>query len=545
MTPADPDAVFTNPVLPGFHPDPSICRVGDRFYLVVSSFEYFPGIPIFESTDLVSWTPLGHVLDRPSQLDLSRAPASGGIYAPTIRHHDGVFFVTATNVSDQGHFIVHATDPAGPWSEPVWVDQNGIDPSLFFEDGLVYFSSNIEPQPSGPHLETPDFERGIQQSLIDPFTGHLLTPPRLVWGGTGSRYPEAPHLFRRGDHYYLLIAEGGTEYGHMATIGRSTSPWGPFESSPHGPLISHRSLASPLQAVGHADLVTLPNGDWWTVCLGVRPVGQWPRHVLGRETLLAPVRWREDGWPEVGTGGEIAVEQPRPPLPRTQTPASTGRDDFDAGTLSPEWEFVRRRLDPRALHAPRPGWLTLVAEDADLGSPFPVFVGRRQQHYSFLAQARLEYHPQSDGEEAGITVRMNDTHFFSWGIRRGAGAHEVVLRQVIGSLDLRSVVARIEDDTVLLRVHGESDSYTFSVETSDGAVHTADPADSRFLATEFAGGFTGVFVGLYASAVSGRSAPAQFDWFDYLPLGRSADDGAVQLPLLEGADDRESRELAS
>ncbi len=176
---------FTNPVIPGFHPDPSICRVGGEYFLVTSSFEYFPGLPIFTSRDLVSWQPLGHVLDRESQLDLTRAPASGGIFAPTIRHHDGRFYVTATNVSDRGHFIVHAEDPAGPWSDPVWVDQNGIDPSLFFDEGHVYFTSNIEPDPAGPHVADPHFERGIQQSLVDPLTGAVLQEPRFIWGGTG------------------------------------------------------------------------------------------------------------------------------------------------------------------------------------------------------------------------------------------------------------------------------------------------------------------------------------------------------------------------
>lgn len=541
MTRSPAGTTFTNPVIPGFHPDASICRAGDRFYLVVSSFEYFPGIPIFTSTDLVSWTPLGHVLDRPSQLDLSAAPASGGIYAPTIRHHDGLFFVTATNVSDRGHFIVHAADPAGLWSEPVWVKQNGIDPSLFFEDGLAYFTSNVEPEPAAQHVEIPNFARGIQQSLVDPFNGDLLTEPRFIWGGTGGRYPEGPHLYRRGDFYYLVLAEGGTEYGHMATIGRSTSPWGPFEASPHGPLISHRSLASPLQAVGHADLVTLLNGDWWLVAHGICPIGQWPRHLLGRETLLAPVQWGEDGWPGVGERGEIKVEQTRPALPVSAVPDAGARDDFDGPALTPEWEFVRRPLEPEGLHRSRPGWLTLSADSVGLGGPFPCFVGRRQQHYSFLAQTRLEYCPKGLGEEAGIAVRMNDTHFFALGIRKGGAGREVAVRQRIGRLDLCTFLVEIEgDDDLLLRVIGDSESYTFSVVAGDGTVHTSDPVDSRFLTTEFAGGFTGVFVGPYAASLSGRSTPAYFDWFDYLPNPTGSRD-LTRLPILEtaGADESE------
>jgi len=520
---------FTNPVIPGFHPDPSICRVGDRFYLVTSSFEYFPGIPIYTSTDLVSWSSLGHVLTRASQLDLSSAPASGGIYAPTIRHHDGLFFVTATNVSGKGHFIVHAENPAGPWSDPVWLDQNGIDPSLFFEDGLVYFTSNIEPDPSGPHVSVPHFERGIQQSLVDPLTGHLLAEPRFIWAGTGGRYPEGPHLFRRGPYYYLVISEGGTEYGHMVTVARSHSPWGPFTASPHGPVVSHRSTASPLQAVGHADLVTLPGGAWWMVCLGVRPVGQWPRHLLGRETLLAPVRWTNDDWPTVGERGEISLVQERPPLPAEPDQPLIERDDFDGRSLGPEWAFVRRPVDPEALHV-HPGWLTLSPE-SEFGSRFPCFVGRRQQHYTFVAETRLRFDALRDQDEAGLAVRMNETHYYTVCLRRVGDGNEVVLRTRLGRLDIASVIGTVESLDVVLGVRGDSESYVFTARDGQGRSVEASPMDAKFLSAEFAGGFTGVFVGMYAATARPPGGGAAcFDWFDYRPSPEPRDPGLAREP---------------
>lgn len=521
---------FVNPVIPGFHPDPSICRVGDRFYLVTSSFEYFPGIPIFTSTDLVSWSPLGHVLTRPSQLDLTRAPASGGIFAPTIRYHDGHFFVTATNVSDRGHFIVHALDAAGPWSEPVWVDQNGIDPSLFFEDGLVYFTSNVEPDPSGAHVAEPDFERGIQQSVVDPFSGEVLVEPRFIWAGTGGRYPEAPHLFRRRSFYYLVISEGGTEYGHMVTVGRSASPWGPFMPSPYGPMVSHRSTTSPLQAVGHADLVTLPDDEWWLVCLGVRPVGQWPRHHLGRETLLAPVRWTDDGWPAVGENGVVATVQTRPALPPAPPQPETFRDDFESASLRPEWTFVRRPM-PIDLLQHRPGWLTLVP-DAALDTHFPCFVGRRQQHYEFTAETRLVLDARADGDEAGIAVRMNETHFHAVCLRRAGATTEVVVRSRVGRLDVVSVLGVVEGREAVLSVSGEADSYVFTVVDDAGHVLRTEPLEAKFLSAEIAGGFTGVLVGMYA-ATSGPTAgtSASFDCFGYRPLSRPVAARAAGPPV--------------
>jgi alpha-N-arabinofuranosidase len=509
--------LFTNPVIPGFHPDPSICRVGDEFFLVTSSFEYFPGIPIFRSTDLVTWEPLGHVLTRESQLDLSAAPTSGGIFAPTIRHHDGRFFVTATNVSDRGHFIVHAEDPAGPWSDPVWVAQDGIDPSLFFEDGRVYFTSNVEPDPGGPHLLAPTFRRGIQQSLVNPMTGEVLEGPRFVWEGTGGRYPEAPHLFRRGDYYYLVIAEGGTEYGHMVTVGRSRSPWGPFVASPHGPVASHRSVASPLQAVGHGDLVSLPDGSWWMVCLGVRPVGQWPRHHLGRETLLAPVRWTEDGWPLVGERGVVELVQPRPPLPPAPALSAAVRDDFDASSLAPEWTFVRRPMDPGALHR-RPGWLTLAPESG-LHSTFPCFVGRRQQHFEFRSATRVVLDPRRDGDEAGLAVRMNESHVHAVCLRRAGDATAVVVHTRVGRLEMSTVIGEIPGLEAVLGVEGDVDSYVFTADDGAGTVLRSAPLEAKLLSAEVAGGFTGVFVGMYAATQHpGAGFSASFDWFDYHPV---------------------------
>ena len=200
---------YKNPVIPGFNPDPSICRVGNDFYLVTSSFEYFPGLPIYHSKDLINWQQIGHCLTRDSQLPLHKVNASGGLFAPTIRYHDGLFYVMCTNVSAGGNFFCTATDPAGTWSEPIWVEVNGIDPEIFWDDnGKTYFvtQGNI----------------GIVGvTEIDVKTGKVLSPVRLVWGGMGGRFPEAPHFYKKDGYYYLLIGEGGTEYMHSATIGRS------------------------------------------------------------------------------------------------------------------------------------------------------------------------------------------------------------------------------------------------------------------------------------------------------------------------------------
>jgi xylan 1,4-beta-xylosidase len=276
---------YSNPILPGFYPDPSVCRVGEDYYLVTSSFEYFPGVPIFHSRDLIHWRQIGHCLTRPDQLRLAGVPSSGGIFAPTLRYHDGLFYMVTTNVSYGGNFYVFTDDPGGAWSEPVFVQQGGIDPSLCFDRGHVYFTSTGESS-----------LMGIYQSEIDIKSGKKLTETRFLWSGTGGRYPEGPHLYHIGDYYYLMIAEGGTEYGHMETLARSQSPWGPFEPCPHNPLLTHRNESqSPIQGTGHADLVEAHDGSWWLVFLGFRPQ-RWQYHHLGRETFLAPVTWSAAGW---------------------------------------------------------------------------------------------------------------------------------------------------------------------------------------------------------------------------------------------------------
>ncbi len=253
---------FRNPVIPGFHPEPSVCRVGSEYVLVVSSFTYFPGVPIFRSSDLVTWTQVGNVLERTSQLDLrgTEASTSGGVFAPTIRYHDDRLWMITTvfTGTSLANFFATAEDPAGPWSEPVRVEAPGIDPDLAWDDNgncWVHYSAGGD---------------GIQRLRIDDRTGDVLDGPVLAWPGTGLQVPEAPHLFRRGDWWYLLIAEGGTERGHAVTIARGPSPTGPWESCPANPILSHRSTDRPIQNTGHSDLVEAIDGSWWMVLLGTR-----------------------------------------------------------------------------------------------------------------------------------------------------------------------------------------------------------------------------------------------------------------------------------
>lgn len=499
-------ARYRNPVLPGFHPDPSVCRVGSDYYVVASSFEYFPGIPIFHSRDLVNWRQIGHCLTRASQLPLAGARASGGVWAPTLRHHDGTFYMTTTNTSSGGNFIVTATSAEGPWSEPIPVAQPGIDPSLFFDDdGSVYYTTSHE---------------GAFQSRINPNTGELLGEPKVLWAGTGGQYPEGPHLYRRDGWYYLLLSEGGTEYGHMITMARSKSPWGPFEPCARNPLLSHRSHKSPIQGLGHADLVDTPDGHWFAVALGFRPNGYPPCYHLGRETFLVPVKWEADGFPSFGDQGRVQLEE-ETPLSLEPLPEATARDDFTSGALAPHWNHLRNPEPELYSLSERPGYLRLRGSAAGLDDiAATAWLGQRQRHFAVQITTCLEFRPETEAEEAGLVVRMNERHHYEVFVTLRGGAPSVVLRRRIGSLQAEVATARLppSEQGWVLALEADRDTYRFRYGSSGSELLPLGEGETRYLSTEVAGGFTGVYFALYATGNGAPCrGPADFDWFDYQP----------------------------
>ena len=499
-------------------PDPSVCRVGDDYYLVTSTFEYFPGVPVYHSKDLIHWRLIGYSLSRPSQLPLVRLTRNGGIWAATIRYHDGTFYVVTTNKSEgHGNFFVHTKDPAGEWSEPIPLDQGGIDPSLFFaDDGKVYLTTG----------GSPNCPARICQSEIDIKTGKLLSDIKPLWSGTGGSSPEGPHLYKINGYYYLMIAEGGTEYGHSETIARSRSPWGPFESNPHNPILTHRNFkASPIQGTGHADLIQTHDGSWWLIFLGFRTAAGLYHH-LGRETFLAPVTWSEDGWPIVNGNGTITPHMDVKTLLQHPLPEAASRDEFTAPKLALEWNFVRNLESNRWSLTDSPGRLRLMGSSVTLDDSEapPVFVGRRQQHFECEVTTQVDFHPRRDGEEAGLALRMNDRHHYELGIRLSStGQRQVYLRYAIGSIRTVAATKQIDAGLVRLRVRAYPEIYRFSYAVGDGPFLDLGGVETRYLASEVAGGFTGVFIGLFATG-SGRdsSVPADFDWFDYKPVSESA-----------------------
>ncbi len=496
---------YHNPVIPGYYPDPSICCVGDDFYLVTSSFEYFPGVPIFQSRDLVNWRQIGHCLTRASQLPLEGCHPSGGIWAPTLRYHNGTFYMATTNTTGGGHFYIYTNDPAGEWSEPVWVAGAGWDASLFFDDdGTVYF-------------QWYEYPAGIFQAEIEIQTGKFLSEPYITWNGTGARSPEGPHLYKINGRYYLIVAEGGTEDGHMISIARSNSISGPWESCPHNPILTHRSLDLPIQTTGHGDLVQAPDGSWWIVFLGTRPVGYPRYHVLGRETFLAPVTW-SDGWPVVNQQQPIQLEMEAsllPPHPWDETEPL--RDDFDDPSLGLHWNWVQNPEMLNYLTTDRPGRLRLTGRAATLNdSTSPTFIGRRQRHLKCRATTRLDFNPTSENEEAGLVILGDNRHHYEIGISRLSEERIIIVRRRIGTL--QAVVAQqpIPDGLVRLSVTADEFWYTLSYAIGDQPLTELAQGEVRYLCTEAgAAMFTGVYFGMYATG-NGQDCqvPADFEFFE-------------------------------
>lgn len=504
-----------NPVLPGCHPDPSVCRVGDDVYLACSSFHHFPGIPLFHSRDLVHWRAVGHALTRPSQLDLRACPSGLGIFAPTLRHHAGRFWLASTHMGLRRNFVVWADAIEGPWSDPLWLDWPGIDPSLcFLDDGRVILSGN-----GGFRGDEPS---GLYQAEVDLASGALRSPRRLVWAGTGGHAPEGAHLYPHAGWFYLLAAEGGTEYGHMVTVARSLDPMGPFEACPHNPVLSHRSSGHPLQATGHADLLQMPDGRWYALLLGIRPapVPFAPRrHHLGRETLLLPVQWTGEGWPVMGSPAgvvpmELHAAQLPPPRPWPETPPI---DAFSMQALGPEWQWLRN---------PAPGSVSVDAQAPALvlqgqangldGTAPQAFVGRRLQQFDTHTTVRLQFAPEQDGDEAGIVLYQSEQFHYELALARQGGRCLLLLRRRLGRLCAVEHQRSWPTDAVWLQLRTDA-RWAFFSASSDGTDWQAvGQGECGLLAAEVAGGFTGVLVGLYAQG-AGRacSHPALFDRFEH------------------------------
>lgn len=507
-----------NPILAGYYPDPSIVKVDTEYYLVNSSFTHFPGIPIFRSQDLVNWTQIGNVIDRPDMLDFSGLTVSRGVFAPTIEFHDGLFYVINTCVDCGGNFIVTARDPAGPWSDPQWLPHvGGIDPSLFFdEDGKVYILNNDAPE-GEPLYEghRAIWIREVDAETFEPIGEAVVA----VNGGVDlSQQPvwiEGPHLYKVDGTYYLSAAEGGTGPQHSQVVLTADSPMGPFTPHPDNPVLTQRDLPedrpNPITSVGHVDFTQDDDGNWWAVFLGTRPY-QGNEYNTGRETFLMPVTW-ENGAPRITEPGEVmsyVVERPalpaQSPGPLPLTGNFTYTDEFDEAALPMHWLMVR---------TPSEQWYRLgegnlfLSPDAEpIGTVGqPNFLGRRQQHTNAEAVTEVSFTARAPGAEAGIAAFQNDAAYYTLGASVDADGTPVVrLRKRFGDdmPETGEVVAEVpaasgNGEPLKLKIVARGPELDFYQSGAEGNWQSvALEQDGTILSTDKAGGFVGTLFGVYA-----------------------------------------------
>ncbi len=507
----DPAAEYLNPVLAGFYPDPSVCRAGDTYYLVNSSFSFFPGVPIFTSKDLVNWTQLGHVLDRESQLPLGSQRVSGGIFAPAISYNEKnkTFYMITTNVG-RGNFYVKSTDPSKGWSEPVYLRKvGGIDPSFFFDkDGKGYIVNNDAP--SG----TPRYsgERSIWIHEFDVEGDSVVGGQReILRGGTHvEEHPiwiEGPHLYRVGKYYYLMCAEGGTGAWHSEVILRAKHPMGPWEEYSGNPILTQRTGLSPARqdivtSAGHADIVQTKKGDWWAVFLGCRPYEN-DFYNTGRDTYLLPVAWK-DGWPVILEKNKAVPALNSKPglMPGTGSKTLTGNftytDRFDQNKLDMRWMFLR---NPQQFYATGTGGLVIDALPVNISEPkSPSAVFCRQQHTVFSAETELRFAPASSKEMAGFVLLQNEEYNFTFGKTMQQGRPAVVLtRSEKGRAVIASALLEDNGATVKLKIEGNGRYYDFYYAEAGEWQLLARGVDAVNLSTQKSGGFIGACIGLYAT----------------------------------------------
>ena len=519
---------FKNPVLPGFHADPSVCCAGDDFYLVNSTFQYFPGVPVFHSKDLIHWEQVGNCLTRPSQLDLSGLYSqqnpelgwtNGGIYATTIRYNERNrrFYMVTTIFPSRRHFYVWTDDPAGEWSEPIVIDFaiGSCDPTLYFEGDKTYFLWK---------------EGDIKICEIDVETGKQLGEIHHLGTGLGGRYPEGPHIYKKDGFYYMMLAEGGTEHGHQVNILRSRNLFGPYESNRANPILSHFNMemqGSEIQGLGHADLVQAPDSSWWMICLGYRTSG-YLLHVMGRETMLAPVRWDENAWPVVNGNGTLSVDMNCNTLPQVPMPVDPKREDFNYikrdvttdsySSIGLPWGWMSIGNPDFSCYSltERKGWLRLHPTATPLdAATSPTFVARRQTEKSFTATTLLDASHLAEGAQTGITAYAAPLNHYDVIVENRGGKLVVRPNIRLGELAHSEKEIILKGKKAYLRITSNGAYYFMQVSENGKSFETLCKMDFRYLSTEVIGGFTGVMLGVFAQGTN-KKGYADFDWFDYV-----------------------------
>lgn len=504
---------FYNPILPGWYSDPSICTNGEDYFLVTSTFSYFPGVPVFHSKDLVNWKQIGHVLDRETQLPLQDQRTSGGIFAPEISYnkHNFTYYMITTNAG-AGNFFVKTKNPFGSWSDPVWLpDVKGIDPSFFFDDnGKAYIVNNDAPEGTPQY----DGHHAIWIREFDVNTDKTIGPKKVLINGgiyfdEKPIWIEGPNIYKIKGKYYLMAAEGGTGTNHAEVIFRSDSPMGEYKAWDKNPILTQRHLdpkrENPITCAGHADLVQTKEGDWWAVFLACRPInGQFEN--LGRETFLMPVKWSEDGFPFMTQGNDLIPLIVQKKGTERKPDVTFGNfeytENFDIERLGPEWITLRTPATELFSLTENSGFLTLkCANSLASDRNTPAFIARRMQHHKFECTTKMYFNPEDEYETAGVLLYKDEFHQYFLAVSKSADQRKICLNKISMSgteeLACRNISA---DKPVELKVISKGAGYDFCYRDgkSDWKTLIGD-VDARYLSTANSSGFTGTNIGMYAT----------------------------------------------
>lgn len=536
---------ISNPILRGFNPDPSILRVGDDFYIATSTFEWYPGVQIHHSRDLVHWRVIARPLARASQLDMRGDPDSCGVWAPDLSYADGRFWLIFTDVKRYGattvngasgmslrdfpNYVVTCDRIDGEWSDATHLNSSGFDPALFHDDDGRSWMLNM----LWDHRPGRGRFAGIQAQELDRASLKLIGEPHLIFKGTERRFTEGPHLYKHGDFYHLLVAEGGTGWDHAVVMARSPGLLGPYEVHPDGAVLTsagHREGA--ITRAGHGDLVELADGTPWLAYLCGRPVPGRERCVMGRETAIQPMRWDADGWLRTLDGDARPMPvAPAPDLPPAPWPEATWDGRFDGANLPDPFQWLRTPYPERLFSlSDRPGFLRLYGRET-VGSLFEqALVARRQEHFRFTASTCLHFAPRCFQQAAGLILYYNSTKFFYLCISADDGARELQLLRASPELEAGTaldVLSPLPDGAIELRAQVDGESLRFAWREQGAAAWTIVPQtfDATILSDEVTWpglpNFTGAFVGMACQDLSGAGTPADFAWFVY-----EGDDGA-------------------
>jgi xylan 1,4-beta-xylosidase len=508
---------FYNPILPGWYSDPSICTNGEDYFLVTSTFSYFPGVPIFHSKDLVNWKQIGHILERPSQLKLTGQKVSEGIFAPAISYnkHNQTYYMVTTNIGG-GNFFVKTKDPFGSWSDPIWLpDVKGIDPSFFFDDdGKAYIINNDAPD--GPVLY--DGHRAIRIQEFDVTKDQTFGPRKmLVNGGVNLEekpvWIEGPHIYKIGGKYLLMAAEGGTSINHREVIFQGDAPMGEFSPWTKNPILTQKHLdpgrLNPVTCAGHADLIQAKEGDWWAVFLACRPINNAFEN-LGRETFLMPVKWSTDSVPYITQGNDLVpLMLQRNGVVRSADPTFGNfarKDDFNSYTLGLEWMTLRGPASALYSLTEKPGFLSVRLADAMSNERKEIaYISRRIQHHKFEATTLLDFQPQDEHEAAGLLLLKDEGHQYFLAMRKSEKGRTVSLEKITteGLEVIRSVELTGTHGPVTLKIVSDGLNFNFfsSIEENKW-ISVAENIDARYLSTANSFGFTGTNIGMYATKKS-------------------------------------------